>query len=54
MKMTMDAPARICEVIDLPNCKIGRGRPKKSWNEVIKHDLKTLEIGDDTTHDRRL
>ena len=29
------------------------GRPKKSWSEVIRHDLKTLGLVEDMTQDRK-
>jgi len=32
-KRSMDAPVRRCEMISLPECIRGRGRPNKSWNK---------------------
>ena len=43
----MDAPVRRCERIERLEYKRGRGRPKKSLSEVIKQDLKTLELVED-------
>lgn len=42
-----DAQVRRCEKIELPEGKKGRRRPSKSWNEVIRHDLKTLGLAED-------
>ena len=41
----MDVQVRRCEKIDLSGCIRGRGRPRKSWSEVIAHDLKTITTG---------
>ena len=38
----MATPVRRCELIDLPGGKRGRGRPKKSLDEVIREDLKVV------------
>ena len=50
----MVAPVRRCESIDLPGGKRGRGRPKKSLDEVIKEDLKVVGLTEDLAQDRRL
>jgi len=50
----MDLPVRRCETIECLNYKRNRGRSKKSWSEVIRHDLKTLGLGEDTAQDRKL
>jgi len=50
----MDAPVRRCEKFDRPNYRRSRGRPKKSWSEVMRHDLKTLGLVEDMAQDRRL
>ena len=34
----INASVRRCEMIDIPDCKRGRGRPKKNWNEVSRED----------------
>jgi len=52
-KRDMDALVRRCEKIDRPNYKRSRGRPKKSWSEVIRHDLKTLGLGENMAQGRR-
>ena len=50
----MNAPVRQCEKIERPEYRRSRGRSKKSWREVIRHDLKTLELVEDMTQGRRL
>ena len=50
----MDAPVRRCETIECLNYKRSGGRPKKSWSEVIKHDLRTLGLVEDMAQDRKL
>jgi len=42
---------RRCEMINLSDCKQGKERPKKSWNEVIKHDLEVLLLTEDLSQD---
>ena len=44
-RRNMDAPVRRCERIDRPEYRRSRGRPKKSWSEVFRHDLKALCMG---------
>ena len=41
IRWSMSALVRRCERIILLECRRGRGRPRKSWNEVIRHGLKT-------------
>ena len=53
-RRSMDAPMRRCENIDRLNCKRSRGMSRKSWSEVIRHDLKTLGLVDDMAQDRTL
>jgi len=50
----MDAPARRGETIVCSDHRRRRGRPRKSWREVIRHDLKMLELVEDMAHDRKL
>ena len=38
----MDAPTGRYEKIDRPDYRRSGGRPKKSWSEFIRHDLKNL------------
>jgi len=53
-RRSVDAPVRRCERINIPESKRGRGRPKKSLNEMIREDLKVVGLTEDMTHDRRL
>ena len=48
----MDAPVRRCERLDRPDYRRSRSRPKKSWIEVIRHDLKALGLVEDMTQNR--
>ena len=50
----MDVPVRRGETINIPEGKRGRGRPKKSLDEVIREDLKIVGLTEDLTQDRRL
>ena len=43
----MDAPVRRCETIDRPDFRRSKGRLKKSWSEVIRHDVKTIGLVED-------
>ena len=40
-----------CRQINVPG-KVGRGRPKKTWGEVVKADLKQKGVTKDLAHDR--
>ena len=46
------APVRRCESLELGALCRGRGRPKKSWMEVIRQDLNALNLSEDMTSDR--
>jgi len=48
-KRSVDAPARRSERINIPEGKRGRGRPKKSLDEVIREDLKVVALTEDMT-----
>ena len=43
----VDAPVKRCEIIDIPGGKRGRGRSKKSLDEVIREDLKVVGLMED-------
>ena len=43
-RINADAPIRRWKRIDHPDYRRSRGRPKNSWIEVIRHDLKTLGL----------
>ena len=45
-------PVRRCEVLPLGVFRRGRGRPKKSWKEVIRQDLSALALTEDMAMDR--
>ena len=53
-RRSMAVPVRRCELIDLSGGKRGRGRPKKSLDEVIGDDLKVVGLSEDLAQDRRL
>jgi len=53
-RRSMDTLVRRCEKIDLPRLSRSRDRPRKSWSEVIRHDLKTLGLVEDMAQERRL
>jgi len=40
----MNAPVRRCEMIDCLDYRMRRGRPNKSWSEVIIHNLRMLGL----------
>jgi len=45
---------RMCKVLDLLQYRRGRGRPKTSWNAVIRSDMKSLGLTEDKTQDRNI
>ena len=45
---------RRCETINVLECRRGIGRLKKSWNEVIKYDLKIIGLTEDMIQDKHL
>jgi len=53
-RRSVAAQMRRCEQIDLPSGKSGRGRLKKSLDEVVREDLKVVDLTEDLAHDRRL
>ena len=53
-RRSMAAPVRRCELIDLPGGKRGKGRPKKSLDEMIREDLKVVDLSEDQAQDKRL
>ena len=50
----MDVPVRRGETIVCFGQRSHRGRPRKSWREVIRHDLKSLGLVEGMAHDRKL
>ena len=51
---SMDALVKRCKNSKGLYQRRSRGRPKKSWSKVIRHDLKTLGLVEGITQDRRL
>jgi len=54
IRRSMSASVSSCERMVPPGSIRGRGRPKKSWNEVTRYDLSTVGLTDDITLDMRL
>ena len=48
------SPVHRCEMINPPGGKRGRGRPKKSLEEVVSKELRVVGLTEDMTQDRRL
>ena len=53
-RRSVGALVRRCEAIHLLDCRRGRGRPKMSWNMVIRSDMKSLGLTEDMAQDRNL
>jgi len=53
VKRSVDAPVRRCESINITDSNRGRGRLKKSLDEVIRGDLKVIGLTEDMAQDRR-
>ena len=53
-KRSVSAPVRKYEVIHLSHCRRGRGCPKLSWNEVVRSDMKSMELMEDMAQDKNL
>jgi len=45
---------RRCEKLDRLDYRKDRGRSKKSWAEIVRHDLKTSGLVEDMAQYRRL
>ena len=50
----MNVLVRRCVRINIPEGRRGRGRPKKSLDEVIREDLKVVGLTEDMVQDRKL
>jgi len=50
----VDAPVRRCKMIDIHEGKRARGRLKKSFDEVIREDLRVVGLTEDLAQDRKL
>ena len=53
-RRSVSAPMRRCEAIHLLDCRRGRGRPKMSWDGVIRRDMKSLGLTEDMAQDRNI
>lgn len=53
-RRSVAASVRRCEIIDISRSKRGRGRHKKSLDEVIEEDLKVVGLTEDMVQDKRL
>ncbi|KAF3666290.1 Proteasome subunit beta type-7 [Capsicum annuum] len=53
MRRGSDAPLQRCETLAIDGFRRGRGRPKKYWREVIRHDMEQLRLTEDMTLDRK-
>ncbi|XP_070050962.1 uncharacterized protein [Nicotiana tomentosiformis] len=53
-RRSTDTPVRRCEGLKLEGLRRGRGRPKKSWGEVIRHNMAQLQLTEDMTLDRKV
>jgi len=51
---SVNTPVRRYEAINLLDYRRGRGRPKMSWNELIRSDMKFMELTEDMAQDRNL
>ena len=54
MRRCTNAPVRRCERLAVDGFRRGRGRPKKYWMEVIRHDMAQLQLTEDMTLDRKM
>ncbi|KAF3658531.1 hypothetical protein FXO38_13173 [Capsicum annuum] len=54
MRRGTDAPVRRCERLALDGFRRSRGRPKKYWREVIRHDMEQLQLTEDIILDRKV
>ncbi|KAF3638604.1 hypothetical protein FXO37_24292 [Capsicum annuum] len=50
MRRGFDAPVQRCETLAMVDFRWGGGRPKKYWREMIRHDMKQLQLTEDMTH----
>jgi len=53
VKRSVVAPVRRCERINILEGKRGRGRSKKSLDEVIREDLIVVVLTEDLAQDRK-
>ncbi|PHT86511.1 Brefeldin A-inhibited guanine nucleotide-exchange protein 5 [Capsicum annuum] len=53
MRRGMDAPVRRYERLALDGFRRSRGRPKKYWRKVIRHDIGLLQLSEDMALNRK-
>ena len=53
MRMDGDSGVKKCLSLDVPGTR-GRGRPRKTWSEVVRSDLRALGLTEEMTGDRDL
>lgn len=53
-KRCTDAPSRRCQKLAIVGIIRGRGRPKKSWEEMIRKDTTYLQLTEDMTQDGKM
>ena len=51
-RRSVEAPVRRCKMINIPEGRRGRGRSKKSLDEVIREDMKVVGLTEDMAQDR--
>jgi len=49
-----DAPVRRCERLTFEGLRRGRERPKKNWEEEIRHDMAQLQLTEGMILDRKV
>ena len=54
MRRCINAPVRMCEMINLMHYRRGIGCSKINWSEVIRHDLKCMGLMEDMAQDRSM
>ncbi|KAF3676518.1 putative zinc finger CCCH domain-containing protein 19-like isoform X2 [Capsicum annuum] len=54
MRRGTDAPVWRCERLATDGFRRGRGRPKKYWRKVIRHDMEQLQLTEDMTLDMKV
>jgi len=52
-RRSVNAPVWRCNTINLIHCRRRWGRSKMSWNEVIRGDLKYMELTEDMAQDKK-
>lgn len=51
-RRSIDAPMRRCDRLAAIGLRRGKGRPRKNWIEVIRHDMTHLQLTEDMILDR--